>query len=610
MGTVNFYSGGVLLGSGSVVVNSLGVATYTTTGLAAGAQAITAVFSGNASYSTSTSAAITETITAATATTSILTVAPNPVVAGQSATFTLTISPAPTGSPVGTVSFHNGGTLLGSGTVNGSGVATFSTTTLPLGTDLITAAYSGNAGFAGSTSTAISVQVNAANAAATTSILTVAPNPVVAGQSATFTLTISPAPTGSPLGTVSFHNGSTLLGTGAVNGSGVAIFSTTTLPVGTDSITAGYSGNAGFAGSTSTAISVQVNAANAAATVTAVASSNLAPTYGQSVTLTATVTPVPTAAPPGSIKFYAGTALLGAQAINAQGIATLSLSLPLGPNAITAVYSGSAGFAASTSSSLSVSARALSAITFSASPTTQLATMPVVFTAQVNSTTAGAQTGTVSFLNGSTVLATVTIVASQPAVYSETGLSSGLYSVTASYSGDGSFLPSASTGAPISITVSDLDLAIGGDKNKTVVPGGAVTYNFPLSASRRNLHVLACKHTCRQRDGSRRLHGADRQDNRDVASHSGVFTKPVVRLGLRPVASAGRRKALPRTADNTDTDAAAVAVRWAQPGPGGRSWRVRFRRVPRNAGGTDQLHHHHQRNQRHAGPDNHGATQP
>jgi large repetitive protein len=481
MGTVNFYSGGVLLGSGSVVVNSLGVATYTTTGLAAGAQAITAVFSGNASYSTSTSAAITETITAATATTSILTVAPNPVVAGQSATFTLTISPAPTGSPVGTVSFHNGGTLLGSGTVNGSGVATFSTTTLPLGTDLITAAYSGNAGFAGSTSTAISVQVNAANAAATTSILTVAPNPVVAGQSATFTLTISPAPTGSPLGTVSFHNGSTLLGTGAVNGSGVAIFSTTTLPVGTDSITAGYSGNAGFAGSTSTAISVQVNAANAAATVTAVASSNLAPTYGQSVTLTATVTPVPTAAPPGSIKFYAGTALLGAQAINAQGIATLSLSLPLGPNAITAVYSGSAGFAASTSSSLSVSARALSAITFSASPTTQLATMPVVFTAQVNSTTAGAQTGTVSFLNGSTVLATVTIVASQPAVYSETGLSSGLYSVTASYSGDGSFLPSASTGAPISITVSDLDLAIGGDKNKTVVPGGAVTYNFPLS---------------------------------------------------------------------------------------------------------------------------------
>ena len=88
-----------------------------------------------------------------------------------------------------------------------------------------------------------------------------------------------------------------------------------------------------------------------------------------------------------------GYTLLGTQAINAQGVAALTLNLPLGPNAITAVYSGSAGFAASTSSALSVSARALSAITFSASPTTQLATMAVVFTAQVNSATTGVQTG-------------------------------------------------------------------------------------------------------------------------------------------------------------------------------------------------------------------------
>ena len=79
------------------------------------------------------------------------------------------------------------------------------------------------------------------------------------------------------------------------------------------------------------------------------------------------------------------------------------------------------------------------------------------------------------------MLATVPIAAGQAAVYSETSLSSGTYSVTASYSGDGSFLPSASTGAPVSIAVSDLNLALGGDNNKAVVPGGAVTDNFPLS---------------------------------------------------------------------------------------------------------------------------------
>jgi hypothetical protein len=389
------------------------------------------------------------------------------------------LSPVPIGSTLGAVSFYSNGVLLGSGSVaiNPFGVATYTTTGLAAGSHAITAVFSGNASYSTSTSAAIIETITAA----TTSILTVAPNPVVAGQSAIVTLTISPAPTGSPLGTVSFYNGSILLWTGTVNSSGVAIFSTTTLPLGTDSITAAYSGNAGFAGSTSTAISVQVNSANATATVTAITSSNLAPTYGQSVTLTATVTPAPSGTPPGTLSFYAGTTLLGTEALNAHGVGIVSLSLPLGPNAITAVYSGSAGFAASRSSALSISNRALSAIMLSASPTTQLATMPVVFTGLVNSATPGVQTGTVSFLNGSTVLATVTIVAGQPAVYSDPALSSGPYSVTATYSGDTSFLPSVSSGAPIAITVGNLNLALGGDNNKTVVPGGAVTYNFPLS---------------------------------------------------------------------------------------------------------------------------------
>jgi Bacterial Ig-like domain (group 3)/FG-GAP-like repeat len=442
-----------------------------------GAQLADASYPGDTSHapSLSTTTSLTPTI----ATTNTLTSSGLAVNAGASVTFTATIVPVPIGSTRGAVSFYSNGVLLGSGSVaiNPFGVATYTTTGLAAGSHAITAVFSGNASYSTSTSAAIIETITAA----TTSILTVAPNPVVAGQSAIFTLTISPAPTGSPLGTVSFYNGSTLLWTGTVNSSGVAIFSTTTLPLGADSITAAYSGNAGFAGSTSTAISVQVNSANATATVTAITSSNLAPTYGQSVTLTATVTPAPSGTPPGTLSFYAGTTLLGTEALNAHGVGIVSLSLPLGPNAITAVYSGSAGFAASRSSALSISNRALSAIMLSASPTTQLATMPVVFTGLVNSATPGVQTGTVSFLNGSMVLATVTIVAGQPAVYSDPALSSGPHSVTATYSGDGSFLPSASNGAPISITVSDLNLALSGGNNKSVVPGGAVTYNFTLS---------------------------------------------------------------------------------------------------------------------------------
>ena len=50
---------------------------------------------------------------------------------------------------------------------------------------------------------------------------------------------------------MSFYNGATLLGTAAVNSSGVATFSTNGLPSGADGITAIYSGNAAFINSTS-----------------------------------------------------------------------------------------------------------------------------------------------------------------------------------------------------------------------------------------------------------------------------------------------------------------------------------------------------------------------
>ena len=87
--------------------------------------------------------------------------------------------------------------------------------------------------------------------AATTTTLGASPNPATAGQAVTLTATVSPAPTGTPSGTVSFYSGSTLLGTGTVNALGVATFTTSSLTTGTDNLTAVYSGNRGFAASTS-----------------------------------------------------------------------------------------------------------------------------------------------------------------------------------------------------------------------------------------------------------------------------------------------------------------------------------------------------------------------
>lgn len=97
----------------------------------------------------------------------------------------------------------------------------------------------------------------------TTSALTIAATPSSSqsdeGTPVTFTAKVSHA-TGSavPTGTVSFVSGSTVLGKGALNGSSVATYTTSSLPVGTYSVVATYSGDANYAGSSSAATSLSV----------------------------------------------------------------------------------------------------------------------------------------------------------------------------------------------------------------------------------------------------------------------------------------------------------------------------------------------------------------
>ena len=114
---------------------------------------------------------------------------------GSNVTFTATINKG-TGVPVptGTVTFNEGATLLGSGAVNGSGVATFSTTTLTQGTHVIFSTYSGDSLYTGSTSNTVTVTVgpivvppdftvNIPSGTAT----------VAAGQSATYNISVTPS---------------------------------------------------------------------------------------------------------------------------------------------------------------------------------------------------------------------------------------------------------------------------------------------------------------------------------------------------------------------------------------------------------------------------------
>jgi hypothetical protein len=93
-----------------------------------------------------------------------------------------------------------------------------------------------------------------------TTTLSASSTSVASGASVTLTAQVT-APAGStaiPTGKVTFLNGTTSLGTGDLDGTGKASFTTTALPVGVDSITAHYGGDVVFATSTSAAVAVTV----------------------------------------------------------------------------------------------------------------------------------------------------------------------------------------------------------------------------------------------------------------------------------------------------------------------------------------------------------------
>jgi hypothetical protein len=138
---------------------------------------------------------------AAAVTTTMLSASASQVSAGQSVTFTAKVSAQSGAAPAGTVSFMDGGTLLGSATlVNGS--ASFQTTQLAAGAHSVTAAYGGDAADAASTSAAAAVEV--APPASGTYTLSLSASALSASTSKPGTLTLTMTPTGGAATAQSF----------------------------------------------------------------------------------------------------------------------------------------------------------------------------------------------------------------------------------------------------------------------------------------------------------------------------------------------------------------------------------------------------------------------
>ncbi len=122
----------------------------------------------------------------------------------------------------------------------------YTISTLPPGTYTVTAAFSGNASLAPSTSTSLTQIINAAS---TTTTLSANPNPAYATQTVTLSAHVAAAPD-TPTGTIQFLDGATPLTTASLV-SGNATFATALLAPGAHSITALYSGDANNLPSTS-----------------------------------------------------------------------------------------------------------------------------------------------------------------------------------------------------------------------------------------------------------------------------------------------------------------------------------------------------------------------
>ena len=74
-------------------------------------------------------------------------------------TATVTANSPGSGTPTGTVTFYDGTNVLGIGTLNSSGKATFTTSALAVGRHSITAVYGGNTNYTTSTSSALTQTV-------------------------------------------------------------------------------------------------------------------------------------------------------------------------------------------------------------------------------------------------------------------------------------------------------------------------------------------------------------------------------------------------------------------------------------------------------------------
>jgi uncharacterized repeat protein (TIGR03803 family) len=467
-GSVQFFTNSVAFGNPVALTGgpaSIAISGSLSITLMPGNYTVTASYSGDQDFSTcSGTLSGGQTVSKATSLTSVTSSDAGSSLYGQSGvTFMATVSDSSTsssGTPTGSVQFYTNTVPFGSAvTLSGGSASVPLPTHLAPGNYTVTAAYSGDGDFATSSGTLSGGQtVNQA----TSSTMVVSSDATSAfGQSGvTFTATVSDTSTGSsgtPTGTVQFQtNGQPFglpvsLSGGSASSGSLSI----TLAPGSYSVTAAYSGDGDFATSSGT-LSGGQTVSKAGSLTTVVSSDGGSSLYGQSgVTFTATVSDASsgsTGTPTGTVQFYTNAVAFGSAVTLSGGSASsgsLSIILVPGGYTVTAAYSGDGDFVTSsgTLSGGQTVSKAGSSTAVATALNPSVYGNAVTFTATVTDTSSGSSAtpqGTVTFLTNGTAFGSASLSGGSASVLLPLTTPAGSYTVTATYTSDGSL--SGSTG--------------------------------------------------------------------------------------------------------------------------------------------------------------------
>jgi hypothetical protein len=593
VGTISFYdregNTNYLLGTSGAVdsggnasiqvaaLASSGFQNIGSSGSIVGNHDIVAVYNGptgtpaDPNFATSSSVAtpFTLTINKATTTTSVVSSVTPTSVFGQPVQFTATVTAAGSFgiSPTGTVTFVDGATTIGTGTLAPAGAnSSTATLTLPnltgglslaVGAHSISVAYGGDPNYGASATPAGSPLVQTVIKANTTTALATSCSSsatgCVVGQSVTLvaSITVNSPGAGVPTGTVQFYDivaGNNIsLGASApllAGGSSASPTYTATLalpnglPQGNLQLIAVYSGDGSFNTSTSPILTQGINTDAVTVVVTA---SQTNVTYGTPITFTVTVTAVNTSTPPvglptptGLVTFYDGGAAMcsGIQLGGGTAVCTPTM-LVVGTHAISVQYTptqaqgGAVNFQPNASPAIAVIVSQIptSLSLSSASCNPCVAGQPVTFTAQVVANSPSGvpyPSGQVSFIDGSyttgtnllgvgTLLSGIATLA--PSVY----LAPGVHQIYAVYNGDNLYTGSTSSFLPMTVNVAATTTTIASSVNPSVV-GQTVVFTVTVAVVYPSTYLT---------NGQVQLWDNQVALGSPVSANNGTFTIPV-----------------------------------------------------------------------------------